>query len=65
MIKNYRKQMPRIGGFKLHYLINQSGYRIGRKAQYDVLWDNKLLVRIRNKMLLLPIQGTGCVNGQI
>lgn len=49
MIKNYRKQMPRIGGIKLHYLINQSGYRIGRKALYDVLRDNKLLVRIRKK----------------
>jgi len=49
MVKNYRKQMPRIGGTKLHYLINQSGYRIGRKALYDLLRNNKLLVRRRKK----------------
>jgi transposase InsO family protein len=49
MIKNYRKQMPRIGGTKLHYLINQSGYGIGRKALYDLLRNNKLLVRRRKK----------------
>jgi len=41
--------MPRIGGTKLHYLINQSGYRIGRKALYDLLRNNKLLVRRRKK----------------
>jgi len=44
MVQNYRKQMPRIGGAKLHYLINQSGYRIGRKTLYDLLRNNKLLV---------------------
>jgi transposase InsO family protein len=49
MIKDYRKQMPRIGGTKLHYLINQSGYSVSRKALYDVLRENKLLVRRRKK----------------
>ena len=49
MIKSYRKQMPRIGGTKLHYLINQSGYEIGRKALFDILRNNRLLVRRRKK----------------
>jgi hypothetical protein len=49
MVKSYREQMPRIGGSKLHYLINQSGYRIGRKTLYDLLRNNKLLVRRRKK----------------
>ena len=41
--------MPRISGTKLHYLLNQSGYRIGRKVLYDLLRNNKLLVRKRKK----------------
>jgi len=52
MVHNYRKQMPRIGGAKLHYLINQSGYRIGRNALYDLLRNNKLLVRKRRKRVI-------------
>ncbi|MDR1122115.1 MAG: DDE-type integrase/transposase/recombinase [Dysgonamonadaceae bacterium] len=49
MVKSYRKEMPRIGGSKLHHLINQFGYKIGRKALYDLLRNNKLLVRRRKK----------------
>ena len=49
MVQNYRQQMPRIGGTKLHYLINQSGYQIGRKSLYDLLRSHKLLVRKRKK----------------
>ena len=49
MIKEYRKQMPRIGGTKLHYLINKSGYKIGRKVLYDFLQNNNLLIRRRKK----------------
>jgi len=60
MVQNYRKQMPRIGGAKLHYLINQSGYRIGRKTLYDLLY---WLVNVEN-IPLLQTQDTGCVNGQ-
>lgn len=49
MVNCYRKAMPRIGGTKLHYLMNASGYTIGRKALYDVLRSNRLLVRRRKK----------------
>lgn len=49
MVKAYRKEMPRLGGSKLHYLINQSGYKIGRKSLYDLLRNNNLLVRRRKK----------------
>lgn len=49
MISSYRKQMPRLGGTKLHFLINQSGYRIGRKVLYDFLKNNGLLIRRRKK----------------
>ena len=49
IVQTYRKEMPRIGGTKLHYLINQSGYKVGRKALYDLLRNNKLLVRKRKK----------------
>jgi len=49
MVQSYRKQMPRIGGTKLHYLINQSGYKIGRKVLYDLLRNHGLLVRKRKK----------------
>ena len=49
MVRTYRQQMPRIGGTKLHYLLNQSGYKIGRKALYDLLRENKLLVHRRKK----------------
>jgi hypothetical protein len=38
MVKSYRQQMTRIGGTKLHYLINQSGYKIGRKVLYGPAW---------------------------
>lgn len=41
--------MPRLGGTKLHYLINQSGYRIGRKVLYDFLKNHGLLIRRRKK----------------
>ena len=64
MVQNYRKQMPRIGGTKLHYLINQSGYKIGRKVLYDLLRNHKLLVRKRKNVPLPQTQGAGCVNGQ-
>lgn len=49
MVKSYRKLMPRVGGTKLHYLINESGYKVGRKELYNILRSNMLLVRRRNK----------------
>ncbi|KAA6332012.1 hypothetical protein EZS27_019433 [termite gut metagenome] len=41
--------MPRIGGAKLHYLMNQEGYRISRKTLFSILRTNSLLVRKRKK----------------
>lgn len=49
MVKSYRKKMPRIGGTELRYLLNESGYKIGRKVLYDILRSNRLLVRKRKK----------------
>nr|WP_121273958.1 IS3 family transposase [Pedobacter schmidteae] len=49
IVSNYRKQMPRLGGTKLHFLINQSGCRIGRKVLYDFLKNHGLLIRRRKK----------------
>jgi transposase InsO family protein len=49
MVKSYRKEMPRIGGTRLHYLINEAGYKIGRKALYDILRSNRFPVRKRKK----------------
>lgn len=55
MVKSYRKQMPRIGGTKLHYLINQTSYSVGKKELYDLLRNNKLLIRRRKKFLFSHI----------
>lgn len=49
MVHGYRRSMPRLGGSKLHYLINQSGYPIGRQSLFDLLRSNNLLVRRRKK----------------
>lgn len=49
MVKSYRTLMPRIGGTKLHYLLNESGYKIGRKELYIILRNNSLLIRRRKK----------------
>ncbi|KAA6312674.1 hypothetical protein EZS27_036434 [termite gut metagenome] len=48
-IHSYRKLMPRIGGTKLHYLMNKAGYRISRKTLFSILRTNSLLVRGRKK----------------
>ncbi|KAA6309299.1 hypothetical protein EZS27_039179, partial [termite gut metagenome] len=48
-IHSYRKLMPRIGGTKLHYLMNEVGYRISRKTLFSILRTNSLLVRGRKK----------------
>ncbi|KAA6337387.1 hypothetical protein EZS27_014529 [termite gut metagenome] len=41
--------MPLIGGTKLHYLMNEAGYRISRKNLFTILRTNSLLVRKRKK----------------
>ncbi|KAA6303931.1 hypothetical protein EZS27_044426, partial [termite gut metagenome] len=48
-IHSYRKLMTRIGGTKLHYLMNKAGYRISRKTLFSILRTNSLLVRKRKK----------------
>ncbi|KAA6351400.1 hypothetical protein EZS27_001209 [termite gut metagenome] len=38
-----------MGGTKLPYLMNESGYRISRKNLFTILRNNSLLVRGRKK----------------
>lgn len=52
-VKEIRKQMPRIGGRKLQYLLTpfleEHGIRTGRDKLFDILADNGLLVRRRKR----------------
>ncbi|KAA6325330.1 hypothetical protein EZS27_025442 [termite gut metagenome] len=58
-IHSYRKWMPRMGGTKLPYLMNEAGYRISRKNLFIILRNNSLLVLggVRNRLLLrIPLK---------
>jgi putative transposase len=52
-VKELRRQMPRLGGRKLQYLLSpllvQHGIDIGRDKLFDILADNGLLVRRRKR----------------
>jgi putative transposase len=47
MVRNNRKQMPRIGARKLHKLLTDNNLRVGRDALFEILRRNNLLVRRR------------------
>lgn len=52
MIRSYRKDMPRIGGYKLHDLINKSGYPISRANIFTIMRDNQLLIRRKGRTVI-------------
>jgi putative transposase len=45
--------MPQLGGTKLHFLLNQSGFRVGRQVLFDFLRKHHLLVRRRKKYAII------------
>lgn len=44
-----RKEMPRIGGRKLHYLLEKDGIHVGRDKLFDILRHENLLVKKRKR----------------
>ena len=44
-----RKSMPRIGTRKLHYMLHERGIEVSRDRLFDLLRENKMLVRRRKK----------------
>ena len=51
MVRDIRKEMPRIGGRKLAKLLKNSKVKIGRDALFDILSRNGLLVRRRRNRI--------------
>ena len=43
-IKEKRKNMPRLGGRKLHYLLEKDGIHMGRDKLFELLRNNSMLV---------------------
>lgn len=56
-----RRQMPRLGTRKLHFLLSQT-CTIGRDKLFDLLRKEGLLVLKRKNILLLQILDIGCGN---
>jgi transposase InsO family protein len=52
MIKDYRRLMPRIGGYKLHDMINKTGHRISRVDVFNILRNNNLLIRRKGRYVV-------------
>lgn len=48
-VKDKRKEMPRIGGRKLLYLLQKDGINIGRDKLFDVLRHENMLVKKRKR----------------
>ncbi|MBK5722130.1 IS3 family transposase [Dysgonomonas sp. Marseille-P4677] len=48
-VRLIRKDMPRLGGKKLHCLLKEKGIDIGRDILYDILRNNKMLVKKKKK----------------
>lgn len=53
MVQQIRRDIPRIGGKKLHFLLNErlAGHdiNVGRDCFFDILRDNDLLIKPRKK----------------
>ena len=48
-IRKIRSRQPRTGGRKLHEMLNTQNIRIGRDRLFDLLRENRLLIRPRKK----------------
>lgn len=48
-VKDKRKEMPRIGGRKLLYLLQKDGINIGRDKLFDILQHENMLVKRRKR----------------
>jgi putative transposase len=48
-VHNIRKDMPRLGGRKLHYKLNSEGIKIGRDRLFRILREENLLIKRKRK----------------
>jgi putative transposase len=48
-VRSIRKDMPRLGGRKLHFLLNKAGVVISRDHLFDLLRTHQMLVKKRRK----------------
>jgi transposase InsO family protein len=48
-VRHFRCQQPRVGGRKLHLMLQNSGIHIGRDRLFEILRDHKMLVRKRKR----------------
>ncbi len=46
-VRDIRKRQPRVGGRKLHRMLNEIGFEIGRDKLFDILRKYKMLVKPR------------------
>jgi hypothetical protein len=61
-----RRQMPRLGTRKLHYLLNlKSDINVGRDKLFSMLRKEGLLISRRKKYTVTTTQNTGLENTQI
>lgn len=44
--------MPRVGGYKLHNMINKTGYTIGRADIFTILRKHKMLIRRKGRFVI-------------
>lgn len=50
-VRLYRQQLPRLGTRKLHYLLGQDGYCIGRDALFTLLRNQNMLVKKKRSFI--------------
>lgn len=50
-VKHIRSDLPKCGTRKLHYLLKQRGTKIGRDALFELLGENKLLIKRKRKYI--------------
>lgn len=48
-VRCIRNRQPRVGGKKLHRMLQSQGITIGRDMLFDILRENRLLVRLRKR----------------
>jgi putative transposase len=48
-VRDIRRELPKSGGRKLHYLVNQRGIKIGRDILFTILREEGLLIKRKRK----------------
>lgn len=48
-VRLIRKDMPRLGCKKIHYLLKEKGIDTGRDILYDILRNNRMLIKRKKK----------------